>query len=405
MAPEIGMATHRILRICALGNAGSVEVQTHTRCFARRGHQVAILSPVPAPARDLELLAPASGHGTVLRRVVSYGQMIRLLHRWRPDVLLIHFASLPFNWLLPLVWFKPFVVTLAGADILFHQRPDLSPRRRRATLDLLDIADGIISRSDYMLAPYPALQAKAMVSPWGVDLDRFSNGRAATRGPLTRPALDVGARAPILVSPRRVVPICGAATIVEAMPYVRERVPDAVLLLVDDQPDPAYRRQVVDLIERLGVGASVRWVHAVEHEDMPDLYRLADVTVSVARSDGVSSTVLESMAARRPVVLGDIPNYAGIFNGAHCRMVDPEDPRSIAAGVIDVLMNRDLRARIVEQAYAKVVSYANLAREAERIDAMLQALVSSPSRPRRFSARARHAMNLALIAVEPDSRR
>jgi glycosyltransferase involved in cell wall biosynthesis len=399
------MQTDRPLRICALGNANSVAVQINTRCFARRGHQVAILSPLRAPVTNLEVLTPAAGHAGPLRRAASYWQMLGLLRRWRPDVLVIHFASLPFNWLLPLVWFKPFVVTLAGADILFHQRPDLSPRRRRATIDLLDIADGIISRSEYMLASYPALQAKAMVSPWGVDLDLFADGPAPTRGPLSREALGLDPRTPILVSPRRMVPICGAATIVEAMPRIRERVPDAVLVLVDDQPDLDYRRHVAERIDALGIASSIRWVRAIEHADMPNLYRLADVTVSVARSDGMSSTVLESMAARRPVVLGDIPNYEGIFDETHCRMVNPEDPQSVADGVVDVLTRRELREALVERAYAKVSVYASLAREAERIESLLVKLVGARRRPKRLAARARHAVNLALVVFEPDSKR
>ena len=398
------MPADRRLRLCALGNANSVAVQINTRCFARRGHQVAILSPIPAPATDLEILTPTIGHSSTLRRAASYRQMLGLLRRWQPDILLLHVASLPFNWLLPLVWLKPFVITLAGADILFHQRPDLSPRRRRATLDLLDIADGIISRSDYMLAPYPKLQAKAMVSPWGVDVDLFANGSPNHRS-LTRASLGLDDRTPVVVSPRRVVPICGVATIVEAMPLVRERVPGAALVLVDDQPEPDYRRLVVDRIEQLGMASSITWISALEHDDMPSLYRLADVTVSVARSDGISSTVLESMAARRPVVLGDIPNYEGIFDRAHCRMVDPQDPRSVADGIVDMLTRRELRDTIVEQAYAKVAAYGNLAREAERIEALLVRLVDAPARPRRLLARLRHATNLALVAFEPDTKR
>jgi hypothetical protein len=37
----------------------NVAVQINTRCFARRGHQVAILSPAPADVPDIEVLAPS----------------------------------------------------------------------------------------------------------------------------------------------------------------------------------------------------------------------------------------------------------------------------------------------------------------------------------------------------------
>ena len=400
------MAPERLLRICAVGNANSVAVQIRTRWFALRGHDAVILSPFPADVRNVQVLAPSPGHTTVIRRAASYLQMVRMLYRWHPDVVLVHFASLPFNWLLPLVWFKPLAVTLAGGDILFHQRPDLSPRRRRATIDLLDIADGIISKSDYMLASYPRLQSKAMVTGWGVDLDKFSDDRPAAARALTRAALGLAENTPVILSPRRVVPVCGIASIVEALTYVRERVPNAVLLLINDQPDPAYRQHVLEIIEQRGLADRITWINSVDHDDMPDLFRLADVTVSVARSDGMSGAVLESMAARTPVVLGDIPNYAGIFaDREHCRMVDPNDPRSIAAGVADVLTDSGLRAAVIENARAKVVEQADLGREAERVETMLCAFANSRSRPLRLAARVRHALNLAWLAVEPDSKR
>jgi glycosyltransferase involved in cell wall biosynthesis len=200
--------------------------------------------------------------------------------------------------------------------------------------------------------------------------------------------------------------VCGVASIVEAMSHVRGRLPNAVLIVVDDQADPAYRRQVRELVDRLALGDRIKWIGAVGHEQMPDLYRLADVTVSVARSDGVSYAILESMAVRRPVVVGDIPNYAGIFSDRQdCRMVDPCDPRSIADGIVEVLADAGLRAAIVRHAHAKIVEYADLAREAQRIAAMLSALAMSRSRSLRLAARLRHALNLPLLVMEPDARR
>jgi glycosyltransferase involved in cell wall biosynthesis len=400
------MGVTRPLRICSLGNANNVAVQINTRCFARRGHQVAILSPVPAETPDIELLAPASGHATALQRAASYWQMIRLLRRWDPDVVVVHFASLPFNWLLPLVWFKPLAVTLAGADILFHQRPGLSPRRQRATVDLLGIADCVISRSDYMVAPYPHLAPKTIVTPWGVDVARFANAAAPTSGRFTRAGLRIVDTAPIVFSPRRLVPICNVGGIVEAMTEVRTRVPGAVLVAIDDQPDPRYKREVLEAVDRRRLAEAIRWIDAVDHDDMPALFRLADVSVSVARSDGISSAVLESMAARTPVVLGDIPNYGGIFaDRTHCRMVDPRDPGAIAAGIVDVLSDAHLRATMVENGYAKVAEYGDLARETERLEAKLREIVNARPRRLHLGARARHAWNLALLAVEPDGRR
>jgi glycosyltransferase involved in cell wall biosynthesis len=178
------------------------------------------------------------------------------------------------------------------------------------------------------------------------------------------------------------------------------------LLAVDDQPDANYRSHVRSLVDRLGIGPRVRWIDALDHASMPDFYRLGDVTVSVARSDGVSNAVLESMASRTPVVLGDIPNYEGIFaDGEHCRMANPTDPRSIADAIVDVLTNTSQRTRIIETAYARVAEYADFASHTARLESQLRELVDSRSRPWRLGLRARHALNLPLLLLERDDAR
>jgi glycosyltransferase involved in cell wall biosynthesis len=190
------------------------------------------------------------------------------------------------------------------------------------------------------------------------------------------------------------------------MAVVRERLPGAVLLLLDYEPAPAYRRLVVETIDRLRLHEAVRWTAPTGYDRMSDLYCLSDVTVSVAGSDGVSQSVLESMAASKPVVLGDLPNYRGLFeNGRQCRMVDAHDPSAIAAGILDTFRDAESTAGMVREARATVERLADLSRVARRVEAQLQATVSGPSRPIRLLPRLRHALNLAFLAFESEDKR
>jgi glycosyltransferase involved in cell wall biosynthesis len=378
-----------------------------TRCFARLGHDVAILSADPASVPDLEVLAPSHGHATGLRRALSYVEMVRLLRGWRPDVLVLHFASRPFNWLLPLVWFKPFAASLMGGDILFHQRQELSPRRQRATLRLLDLADVIISPSAYLIDRHPALHPKALVAPWGIELAQFDRpDEAGARRAAARARFGIPDAARVIFSPRRLVPTCGVSGIVDAMPLVRERVPDALLLLLDYEPAAPYRRLLVEAIDRLGIQDRVRWVPPGEYDRMAELYAASDVTVSVARSDGVSQSVLESMASGTPVVLGNLQTYAGLFeNGRQCRLVDPQNAASIADGIVELLTSSELRTRVVREARAAVARGADLRQTAIRVEGRLQEIVAAPRRPLRLLARLRHALGLMRLAFERDDAR
>ena len=295
-----------------------------------------------------------------------------------------------------------------GGDILFHQTSHFSPRRRRATLSLLEISDRVISMSDYLIAPYHKLHSRSLITPWGIDFEQFAatTDTAVSQRRELRAALGIAARTPVVLSPRRLVPVCNVASIVEAMALVREGVEDAVLVLLDDAPNASYRQRVADCIERLGGAVEVRWLTRADYTSMPDMYAIADVTVSVAQSDGVSLAVLESMAAGVPVVLGRLPNYAGVFDdGLHCRTVDPDDPRAIAAGIIEVLTDTSLRAVLIREAQSKARRDGNLVREAARVETMLRDMVRERHRPRRIVRRIAHALNLALLVFESHTRR
>jgi len=386
------------LRICSLGDARSQAVQIRSRCFLKLGHRVRILSPDPVLLSDIVVMAPSAGRGTLLRRVRSYIQMACLLLRWRPDVVIVHFAAAPFNWLLPLLWYRPLVVSVMGGDILFEERKNWSPSRQRATLSLLEIADRVVSMSHHMLSQYPDLQAKALVSPWGIDMEQFAV-RSARQ--FNRTSLGIPNDVKIIVSPRRPVPVCGIIKIVEAMALVTTRLPGAMLLLLNDKPNPEYRQQLLERIDQCGLRERVMWLNSVAYEQMPEIYRLADATVSVATSDGVSLSVLESMAARTPVVLGDIPNYIGIFeHRKHCLLVDPRDSGRIAEGIVDILTDKELGAALIEEAYHKVAQDGNLHTEARRVEEILLELDNASNRPLRLMSRVRHTVNLARVAFD-----
>jgi glycosyltransferase involved in cell wall biosynthesis len=393
----------RRLRICALGAANTVAVQMRSRCLARRGHAVSIVSLEPETLEDLPVLSPPAGRSTMPGRLFSHMAMTRLLRRARAEVLIVHFATLPFNWLLPLVWSGPLVVSVMGGDILFRQRGSVSPARQKATLSLLEIADRIISMSEYMLSEHPRLKAKQLVSPWGIDVERFSGEKAslARRAAELRVRLGVAPRRPLILSPRRIVEVCGISRIVESMTTLSRRGSDAVLLLLKDQPDPDYERRVARLVDEHALGDRIRWLERVRYDDMPVLYRAAAATVSVATSDGVSLSVLESMASGTPVVLGDIPNYAGVFiDRTHCRFVNPLEPSAIAEGILEVLGDQALRETLRKQARDHVRLCGNLDRESERVETMLVDLVQRPRRPLNLTRRLRHAAILPRLLFD-----
>jgi glycosyltransferase involved in cell wall biosynthesis len=111
---------------------------------------------------------------------------------------------------------------------------------------------------------------------------------------------------------------------------VLEEHPDATLVFVGEGP---LREELERDAGSLGVFESVRFLGHLEYDEMPSVYRGADVLVLPSRAEGLPRTVLEAMASGVPVVtshlehtasvvkrggetvpVGDVEGYAAVLN-------------------------------------------------------------------------------------------
>jgi len=131
----------------------------------------------------------------------------------------------------------------------------------------------------------------------GVDLDRFRpRDRAGIRAKL-------GLAGPVWLAVGHLVELKGVDIVIEAL----ARVPDTTLLIAGEGPEETKLRR---LVERLGLGARVRFLGAMPHADLCDYYNAADAMMLASSREGMPNVVLEAMACGTPVVatpVGGIP--------------------------------------------------------------------------------------------------
>jgi glycosyltransferase involved in cell wall biosynthesis len=272
-------------------------------------------------------------------------------------------------------------VSVMGGDVLFDEQGRPTPSGRRLTLRLLESADLITSKSDFLIRVLDRLGgfgAKAVKVVWGVDLKHF---RRVDAGGL-RTALGLGREDRVILSPRILQRFYNVHLIVEAMPRVIAAIPEARLLITEYQADPAYRDEICRRVEALGLREHVRFVGSVPHDEMPQHYSLADVTVAVPPSDGLPQTLLEGMACGAPSILSRLPRYEEqVTHGESALFVDIS-PESIADGVIRMLEDATLRERIASAGRGIVVAHADFDRDADRVEAKYYELLTAARRRR-----------------------
>jgi glycosyltransferase involved in cell wall biosynthesis len=122
----------------------------------------------------------------------------------------------------------------------------------------------------------------------------------------------------------------GVDLALQAMARLAEERPDAVLVLVGEEP----MRRYVD--ERLT--EKPPWLRLAEPRSfVADYFAVADVFLSPSRREGLPYAVLEAMVNGLPVVAADIPGMEWAHDAPQVRLVPTEDIDALRAAMGEVL--------------------------------------------------------------------
>jgi glycosyltransferase involved in cell wall biosynthesis len=141
------------------------------------------------------------------------------------------------------------------------------------------------------------------------------------------------------------VPMKGLVPLLEALAKVRTEREDAHLVVVGRLRDGSL---VPGVLGRLGLEGAVRFVSGISDDELAELYGSAEVAVVPSLYEGFSLPAIEAMASGVPLVAttgGALPEVAGT-DGVTAVLVEPNNPGALAAGLLRVLGDTELRARI-----------------------------------------------------------
>jgi len=199
----------------------------------------------------------------------------------------------------------------------------------------------------------------------GIDAARF----AIDPAPLRFPQAPQGVR---------FVGICGAIqerkdvlTFVRAAERVHRHLPDCHFVIVGKLQGDYYRRVAQEITER-GLTA---FVHCIGYrEDMPQVFAGIDILVSAAVSEPFGRTIIEAMAAGKPVVSTRSGGPEEIIrDGVDGYLVPVGDDAAMAARLEQLLGDDDLYARMRAAARQNVQQRFDLQDCVRQVEAVFDA--------------------------------
>jgi glycosyltransferase involved in cell wall biosynthesis len=307
----------RILRVAQkaypdVTGGGAYHVHAMSRDQAAMGHDVTLLTVGDGPRREFRSGYEVRRHpswGSVAGNDIAPGVAWYLTrHGNEYDVVHAH-SHLYFSTNLAAAFRRlsetPLAITNHG---LFSQN---APERvfhwylktvGRWTFDSADVVFCYTEVDEERLREY-GVSTDVAVVPNGIDTERFTpDGEAHMAMPEGPTVLFVG----------RLVEGKLPGDALEAFAGVLEEHPDATLVFVGEGP---LGEELEEEAESLGVPESVRFLGHLEYDEMPSVYRGADVLVLPSRAEGLPRTVLEAMASGVVPVTSDLPQVREVVDG------------------------------------------------------------------------------------------
>ncbi len=248
-----------------------------------------------------------------------------------------------------------------------------SDESERAPQSRLDGEAHIVAVADRLIAATPAEErqlidlygadpAKIDIVPPGVDPQRFHPlDKKEAKRRVGIPCGDFN-----ILFAGRIEPLKGVDTLLRAMSILQERHPDAVkntcVAIIGGDPwaddRDAEMARLQQLRSDLGIHDLVTFLGAKDQDILPYYYAAAEMVVMPSHYESFGMVALEAMATGTPVIASEVGGLAHLvqhgFNGYH---VPSRDPEALAARILDLLQDPELRARLGQQAQQTAQEY------------------------------------------------
>ena len=193
----------------------------------------------------------------------------------------------------------------------------------------------------------PPSKVKTIHNP--IDFKRFAEPRSCAHTRL-RQELQIPNGAPVIGIIGRMTQDKGHGELIRALPSILEKRPAAVALVVGDGPT---RPRTQQMVTEAGLGGSVRFTG--HRPDIPDVLAAIDLLVLPSVREGLPYSVMEAMAAGRPVVASEVGGVPELISHEKEGLLVPAgDASALSASVLRLLDDPALSERLTTAARRKV---------------------------------------------------
>ena len=204
-----------------------------------------------------------------------------------------------------------------------------------------------------------------------------------TDGSSIRREFSIPEGAPLLASVSRLFSWKGQRELVRALALVREKVPNAYLMITGADEWYVHGGSFTSELEQLAsqLGVADRVVFTGPRSDIPAIMAACDLFTLPSFEEPFGVVFLEAMAMKRAVIAVDNGGTPEVVEHGRAGLLSPPwDVPALAANIVTLLENREERERMGEYGRARVLEHFNAERMAREAGAAYLRILGSDAR-------------------------
>lgn len=351
----------KVFQVLAGGpwGGGAVVVRALTQSLMREGYEVWVLCLSPEVSRRFSEIGANVVTSQYWKRAIgpldllALYDLFALCQRERFDIVHTHTSKGGF--------LGRIAATLAGVPVIIHtihgfSFNELTPSSKVAFYTALErpvgrLCDVMISVTEQhrrlAIDKGIARPDKVVTIHNGINLSQFDD-LAAQDG--MREELGLSDQARLIGAVGRLTAEKGQVYLLEAMPSIVQKYPNAHLVFVGDGPEEAALKSQA---QALGIAEHCSFLGF--RRDVPRLLACFDIFVQPSPREGLSITLLEAMAAGKPVIAANITgNQEVVDDGIDGILCQPMSSRALEEAIIHLIENPEKVHLLEKRARDKV---------------------------------------------------
>jgi len=138
--------------------------------------------------------------------------------------------------------------------------------------------------------------------------------------------------------------------------------------------DGELREELEDYTKKLGIANDI--IFTGFRQDLPKIYCDLDIVALTSLNEGTPVSVIEAMAAGKPVVATNVGGVSSIVkNNINGFLVNPQDVQALSDAIMKLLKDSDLRQKMGREGQGSVFPHYDISQLVKRVDSLYSSLM------------------------------